>query len=522
MPQREATQKGPDSAVAARNGPLGSQGTGAKSPSRRSIGAIAEELGLLNLQVLVAPRGLDVDVGEPVLFDPLDESIAQPGELVLGVGLDPAAPACRRALRQIAAAGATAVILKFAEAPRAELTREAEEVGLSLLAAPTHVSWGQLFTLLRTSLSASAAGDGSGEMAPIGDLFALANAVAAMVGGATTIEDPRSQVLAYSSLGHPTDAPRREAILGRQVPAEWLQRLEQAGTFRRLWQGDEPVEVPAIAELGMRRRLAVAVRTAGEIIGSIWVVEGDEVFGPEAKAALREAARMAAIHLLRHRSSEDIERRRKADALRSLLEGRGGIRQHAEVLGLDLDTPVVVIALAQPPAGEAETTVRAQRAADLVAMCFEAYRRRAACAPIGGTVYALLPTAGPGGPERRRELVETVVERVAESLHMPLVGGIGRQVPGLDHVSESRRQADQAARALISDRLGRIVAEIDEVTTRVVLSELVELARNNPQLTEGRVMCLARRDEQKGTDYLGTLRAYLDSFGDIGAAAKAI
>ncbi|MGH9294672.1 MAG: helix-turn-helix domain-containing protein, partial [Acidimicrobiales bacterium] len=70
--------------------------------------------------------------------------------------------------------------------------------------------------------------------------------------------------------------------------------------------------------------------------------------------------------------------------------------------------------------------------------------------------------------------------------------------------------------------LGRIVAEIDEVTTRVVLSELVELARNNPQLTEGRVMCLARRDEQKGTDYLGTLRAYLDSFGDIGAAAKAI
>ncbi len=54
---------------------------------------------------------------------------------------------------------------------------------------------------------------------PIGDLFALANAIAGMVGGAVTIEDPARRVLAFSTLDdQPIDAARRRSILGRQVP----------------------------------------------------------------------------------------------------------------------------------------------------------------------------------------------------------------------------------------------------------------------------------------------------------------
>ena len=54
---------------------------------------------------------------------------------------------------------------------------------------------------------------------PLGDLFALSNAIAGVVGGAVTIEDPGRRVLAYSTLGdQPIDAARRGSILGRQVP----------------------------------------------------------------------------------------------------------------------------------------------------------------------------------------------------------------------------------------------------------------------------------------------------------------
>ena len=62
---------------------------------------------------------------------------------------------------------------------------------------------------------------------PTGDLFALANAVALMVGGATTIEDRQSNVLAYSSADDPIDTPRRETILGRKVPDHWMARLRE-------------------------------------------------------------------------------------------------------------------------------------------------------------------------------------------------------------------------------------------------------------------------------------------------------
>ena len=34
-----------------------------------------------------APRGLDVEVGIPTLFDELDANSVQPGDVVLGVGV---------------------------------------------------------------------------------------------------------------------------------------------------------------------------------------------------------------------------------------------------------------------------------------------------------------------------------------------------------------------------------------------------------------------------------------------------
>lgn len=490
-------------------------------PAKPTLAALLDELGPLELQLLAAPGGLDVVVGEPVLYDPLDEDSVQADDLVLGVGLDPASPACPRVLRQLADAGAAGVVLRLGGGPPPDLAGTSG-LDLVVLGTPTKVSWGQLYTLLRTALSARGSSGGPAESIPIGDLFALANAVAAMVGGATTIEDPRSQVLAYSSLDHPTDQARREAILGRQVPVEWMRKLEVAGVFRRLWHEDEPVEIGDFGEPGMRPRLAIAVRTAGEVIGSIWVVEGDTPLGPEAATALREAARIAAIHLLRHRSSEDLERRRKADALRALLEGRGPVQQHAQLLGLDVATPVVVVALAQPPAAEPEAAVRAQRAASLVALHFEAFRRRSACVAIGATVYALLPVDGPGPPERLRELVETVVRRAAESLHLPLKAGLGRPVPGLDEVTRAKREADQAVQVLVAGPEGQVVGDIDELRPRVILAELAELARGRPELTEGRVRALAEQDRAKGTDYLPTLRAYLDAFGDISVAASVL
>jgi sugar diacid utilization regulator len=356
---------------------------------------------------------------------------------------------------------------------------------------------------------------------PIGDLFALADAVAAMVGGATTIEDPGSRVLAYSSLDHPIDVPRQEAILGRRVPANWMRRLNDEGIFRRLWQEDAVIHVH-LDIAGLRPRLAVAVRAGGQVLGSIWVIEGEKPFAPEAEAGLKEAAELAAIHLLRHSSSEDIERRHRSEALRALLEGHGSPERGAAILRIGLETPVAVVSLVPVTAADAEAEVQAQRAADLVALYCESYRRRAACVAIGGAVYVLLPEVGQDGRERLVALIETLVQRAHESLRIRLRSGVGSTVAGLAQVAGSRREADQAARALIDDPRGRTVADIDQVRSRVILRELADVAARAPALRAGPLAALATHDAERGTAYVATLGAYLDAFGDVALAATAV
>ena len=107
-----------------------------------------------------------------------------------------------------------------------------------------------------------------------------------MVGGPVTIEDRHSRVLAYSSHGETIDEPRRQTILGRRVPEEWLARLEEAGVFKRLWAG-EIVRYEADADFALRPRLALAVRAGDEILGSIWVAEGERPLDASAEDALR-------------------------------------------------------------------------------------------------------------------------------------------------------------------------------------------------------------------------------------------
>ena len=99
------------------------------------------------------------------------------------------------------------------------LAAVAEETGLALLAADEDLAWHHLDALISAALAAVARPAAGGGATPVGDLFALANAIAAMVGGATAIEDPYLHVLAYSTLpGQSIDEHRRQGILGLQVP----------------------------------------------------------------------------------------------------------------------------------------------------------------------------------------------------------------------------------------------------------------------------------------------------------------
>ncbi|MGH2760432.1 MAG: PucR family transcriptional regulator [Actinomycetota bacterium] len=481
------------------------------------LGEVLASLGVIDL--VCAPKGLDVRLGEVVIYDPAAPPMLEPGTVVLGVGVRPVEPQALELVSAAGAAGAAAVAMKLEGAPPPALVDEAENSGVALLRLPVEMTWSQAHSLWRTAVTNAAGLDDDAAGFPLGDLFALSNAVAAMVGGPVTIEDRFSRVLAYSSQEQDVDTPRQQTILGRRVPDEWLERLDDAGVFRRLWAG-EVVRYEPGPGLDVRPRLAVAVRAGDVILGSIWVAEGEEPLGPGAEAALRESARIAALHLIKHRAAADLDRNLRGELLRSLLEGGGSARALAHQLGVDADGTFAVLAFEAQSRDEAEGELERGRALDLVALYGEAFRHRSAAVQLGRTIYVLLPGPDPSRPRRLVELATDIIEKACASLGADLRAGVGRVVARLGDVPMSRQEADAVLRVLTDAPAGASVADFDGVRERVAILALQDFASERPELRSRCVETLKTHDAEHGTAYVETLRAYLEEFGDIPRAAR--
>ena len=490
---------------------------------RATLGGVLEHLEIL--RVLLAPRGLDVDVAGVVVHDPIDTPRIDSGDVVLAVGVDVDGHGAVGLIEAAGQSGAVAVVVKLRDETATTVRAEtaAKQAGVALLAADRNVAWGHLYTLLRTATASLGiqSGPGPGGVA-VGDLFTLANAVAAMVGGPTTIENPESTVLAYSSLDEPIDEPRRATILGRRVPAAWLRRLQEDGVFQRLWGGEDVVRISYADPDDFRTRLAIAVRAGGQILGSIWVAEGRTPLGVEAEAALREAARIAALHLVRHQLGDDLDRRRGSELLHAALEGRRPPELLGELFGPARQRYVAVIGFEMHDADPADLAVQGERVVSLIELYAQAYRHQAVCTRIGRVVYLLITDVTAPDPARLNRLATAIAEQSHESLRVGVHAGIGATVSGVEDVLASRHEADLVLRALAEQDAPVTVATLDAVNPLVVLLRLRDIVATEPSLLAGKLEVLAKLDAKGQTSYLPTLQAYLDALGDIPTAAASL
>jgi DNA-binding PucR family transcriptional regulator len=485
-----------------------------------SLERLLDNLGPSVGQVLAAPRGLDVPVGDSVIYDPEERTPIEPRGVVLGVGVLPDGADARELVGRAAAAGATAVVLKLHDRPCGVL-REAEAGGVAVLALSTEMSWTHFHAVLSRAMASPAnlASVPSLASVPTGDLFALANAIAAMIGGAVTIEDQRARVLAYSNIeGQRIDEARQQSILGRQVPDTPGVRA----LYRQLWASDRAIRVDTVEDLDIYPRIAVPVRVGGETLGSVWAVQDEAPFAPDAEGALEEAAKVAALHMVHARASSDIERRVRGDLLRGLLEGRDTDEPAAARLGLDPGAVLEILAFELPPEQHAVEELRRERLVDLVALYCEAFRRRAACVSMGRTVYALLPAEKPMSAERVRQLATEILEHAETTLRTPLRAAVGSPVTHHRDIPRARREVDLVLRVLGANHDGPRLASIADVRSRATLVELRDLAAGRPELMEGGLHVILEHDRMKGTSYAATLHSYLDAFGDVPLAAARI
>ncbi|MEU1184026.1 helix-turn-helix domain-containing protein [Streptomyces sp. NPDC005820] len=475
-------------------------------PASATLASLLDAVGDTLLKPLEAPFGLDVPVSELEILDPPHAAGATPGAMLFGIGVRAASPEAEAALRTAARARCTAVVVKLHGEDPAGLRALAREQGIALLAADDEVNWRHLDTLLSAVL-ASRSGQGAtgGEEGAWDDLFDLANATAAQLRGAVAIMDDRYRIIAYSTIsGQPTDEVRRQGILGREVP----QAFQSLHADPRLRQRPQPVRFTGHGALP---RVAAGILAGRVTLGSIWVIDADGGMGAGEERALRDAADLAALRLLRHRNSRDMARRAREQALRGALLGEelpatGSLGSHGPGF--------VVVAFEH---AETETDVSEPDMAhiiELITSSAQVQHVRASTVQLDGVVYSLLPadpstTGAVGG-----ELAGGVLERIRVMLGVRLRAGIGGHAPALSAVQRSRQEADAALGVLAHRGQDHAVADFQEVRAESFFLRLrADLDAFDAVRLDG-LEAMREHDERNGTEYTRTVYAYLRCLGD--------
>ncbi|MGW4639728.1 PucR family transcriptional regulator [Sphaerisporangium sp. NPDC004334] len=392
----------------------------------------------------------------------------------------------------------------------ADVEREAAAIadryGVAVLLADPAVSWSQLAGMVYgLVLESRETASGRGPT----DLFALADNLADVIGGAVTIEDRHSQVLAYSRSQQAGDPARLETILGRRVPERLRELFERQEVFARLTATDEPVFVPADARYGLTGRMAVAVRAGRELLGSVWVGCAAPLTGAH-RRALADGARTVALHLLRSRASADLERQVESDLVIRLLEGSADAATLISRLGLAPQAiRVIAVRAYTPDDRHAALLLALERATTGFG-----WSRPGRSALLGDTLYTILPA----------ERTEAARQWIA-ALHRDLPArvrvraGIGAPAEAAD-LPAGRQEADECLALHESAEPDAVPPAYDESWDDILLRRLRAAARTGRAPARGPVSTLLRHDTRHGTRFVATLRAWLESQGDLTLAAE--
>jgi hypothetical protein len=356
------------------------------------------------------------------------------------------------------------------------------------------------------------------------DLYDLAHSVAALTRGLVSIEDERSRMLAYSVSDESADELRTLSILGREGPAGYLRRLREWGVYDRLRQSSDVVVVPPDPALGMRRRLAVSIRSVAEdpaarqpgrapALGTIWVQEGREPFAADTNSVLMGAAAVAARLIARTLNAPSNE----AMQVERLLGTRGE----------GVDVPSLAAALAIPTTGPAVVIgfrpVVVQSATDIVAIAsalrlhVSAYARQALVSATADRIYVLIPRVR--GVAALTGWTDRLLGRLAAQNGMALRAAVAAPVGTLADVAAARAEVD---RVLDRSTGTQRVTTLAESRTSVLLGEIIDLVAAHPELTDPRMATLQAYDAKHDSALTETLEEYLLHFGDVRSAAEAL
>jgi len=496
----------------------------------QTIGELCAKLGPQLIEIVAAPAGLGTAIRGLVVQDrheALDRSAAE-GSLVLLIGVSPGDPEFGTLLKEAGAAGVSAIACHpGGHWPRASV-EIAEGAAVAILSIPPNVPWGELYELLKAALGTSVSPATQDEEAwgDFGDLSGIAESVAAIAGGPVAIEDMNSRLIAFSGT-ESADEMRTNSILNGRVPHRWLSELHRRGVTQELLTSDDVIRVTFE---GLEPRRAIAIRLGKSVLGSIWLAGDDQTLSAEADAVLRGAARVAALRMMRQKLAFDVERQMRESSLGAMLRGVDTTPTQLRQLGLDAEDNYVVVAIEAIAKSPSSPPTSGPRVIDLVSLHLRSYAR-----PALGTSLADPPDfsdqAG-GAPSERiyflagvrdaddtaalARIVTGALDHTSRTLGVELRGSIGHVVDSPRLIAEARRSAEDC---LDLERHAAGLVQFDKVHARALLAHVEGVVSAWRGGTSTAFKNLIAHDEENGTEYVETLVALMDAFGNASTVA---
>jgi sugar diacid utilization regulator len=463
------------------------------------------------------------EVSTLVLHDPLSDVRAVAGGFLLAIGVRPAGEDWQDLVKAAATHGYVCVAAKPSGVARQDLVDNARESDVAILALADEIAWEQIVTLASAAMRHSYTAEPALGNMRLGDLFALANAVASSVGGATAIVDSRQSIIAYSTVeGQPIDETRRKSILGLRVPS----RPATDSEYREVHGAAGVVALSSSNE--DFPRLAVPIRAGGELLGSVWVIDERGSAGEAAKAELQHAADIAALHLLQARTEAEVSDRRRGDMLAAVLDDSSMAAEAAAALGIAVSKQVRVAAIGiADPAPSGEPVTACHQTLELVILHCGAELGFSAATVSSGLVFLLLPvTADDSDRTALIRLLSGIDMHARRSYGYRLVIGLGGPVPGLARAGRSMAQATRVVALMQRDLDAEgapdddpLIGFAETFTARLALLALAEHMGELDEAAGSTITAMTEHDHANASAYVPTLKAFFDAHGNISEMA---
>jgi len=288
----------------------------------------------------------------------------------------------------------------------------------------------------------------------------LARILCPLIGRSVTFEDPAGKLLAHCTIDDRADDVRRATLDGKQTPPRTMREFEASGLARRLRASEKPIRVPANPELAMAARVACPIRLSKELVGVVWIVEGDEPLSELDHRAAEYAALVAAIRIAHQRELALLEASLGHASVLSLLESEpdqtAAQEERVRLLGFDPQTPyrAAIVLLPEELPLDRDGYLRRDRIAQRVRDALRANGAEQLVSVAANRVPFLLPD----GIE-----IGAIVRAFGDSQLSVVVGRAHRGVEGA-------RASYREALSLVRYRNREMVCEYDDVMVPRVIS----------------------------------------------------